>query len=322
MPSSITLAEKPVAVQGIGATGYSAIDLRRLVSAVAAQEGVLALLATTDFKITPGAGLTLASAAGEAIVQGDSVVQQGRYYQRDSAGQANITLATPPDVTNPRIDQVVLEIKDDIHDASGLNEGRIRVISGTPSVGATVDNRTGAAVLPNTCMRLADVLVPAGFAGPFVAGTHIRDRRPWARGINRLLKRNTGASSDDYTRTGGDAIVDGTNLAPRLECSGVPLEISWRGQASIDTAGASMAWGMRMDAATFDGGPEFTMLPTQANIPLGFNIEWELVPTPGSHSFAPYFRTGGAPIMRLWARAANPIQLALHEVVRQNADNS
>jgi hypothetical protein len=43
----------------------------------------------------------------------------------------------------------------------------------------TLDNRAGAATLPASSILLADVLVPDSFSGPFVMGTHIRDRRSY-----------------------------------------------------------------------------------------------------------------------------------------------
>jgi hypothetical protein len=56
---------------------------------------------------------------------------------------------TTANATNPRIDQVVLEIKDTTHDASGSNLAQTRVVTGTATGGATLDNRTGAAALPS-----------------------------------------------------------------------------------------------------------------------------------------------------------------------------
>lgn len=284
MPSTIDLADKPVAVQGIGAVGYSAVEFRRAAVACARQEGVVA---PGDFKVTPGAGLTLGVAAGEAAVQGDSVAQQGLYYQRASAAAAGLSLVNPPDVTNPRIDQIVLEIKDDAHDAGGLNVGRIRVVQGTATAGATLANRTGAAALPNTCVRLADLLVPAAFAGPFVAATHLMDRRPWARGAF-ARKYATGTFS---TGSGAFSDIDATNLKPRLEITAgnvVEFTVSMRVDSTVGQ-------GFRL---TMDGGAFETFLPTNATLlgnsaatSNGYHTTWQetAVPAGGSHTFAPQY---------------------------------
>lgn len=85
------------------------------------------------------------------------------------------TVATA-DGANPRIDQVILEVLDQIHVGSS-NLAQIRIVAGTPTGGATLDNRTGVAALPASSLLLADVVVGAG-AGSIVTA-NIRDRRAW-----------------------------------------------------------------------------------------------------------------------------------------------
>jgi len=53
----------------------------------------------------------------------------------------------------------------------------LQIVPGTPTVGATLANLTGAAALPDSSVLLAYVLVPATFTGPFVDATHILDAR-------------------------------------------------------------------------------------------------------------------------------------------------
>jgi hypothetical protein len=77
---------------------------------------------------------------------------------------------------NPRIDSVILEVLDTLHD--GYNTAQARVVAGTASAGATLDNRTGAAALPANAILLADILVANGAASILTA--NIRDRRPFA----------------------------------------------------------------------------------------------------------------------------------------------
>lgn len=137
------------------------------------QEG--ALLAA-DLKVTPGAGLVLNYASGSAWVADDSgIVSSGALLPVVITG-STVTIAANAS-GNPRIDQIILTLTD-------FGVGTVSVLQGTASVGATLDNRTGAAALPAGAIRLADILMPNGFAGPFVQATHIRDRRPWARGAH------------------------------------------------------------------------------------------------------------------------------------------
>lgn len=321
MASVITLAEQPVLLQGVVSPGYSAIDVRRAIAAELAQEGVVG---SADYKVTPSAGVKqLAVAAGEAGVDGDSVTNQGRYYQRNGAAQT-LDLATAPDLTNPRIDQLVLEIKDDAHDASGLSAGRLRVITGTPTAGATLDNRTGAAALPSTCIRLADVLVPANYNAVFIAGTHIRDRRPWARGGFSRIKRNANAAAGaDYTTTSVTMVdVDATNLAIRMECSGAPVRVGMAGRIQSNTAGAGV---MVMVTAT---GTQIDEAKTQvysaaANADASGMKYFEVTytPSPGSYLFKPQFQIASSGTAKLIAAANNALTFVVEELVRQDANN-
>lgn len=78
---------------------------------------------------------------------------------------------------NPRLDQVVLEVLDAQH-AGASNLAQIRIVAGTATGGATLDNRTGAAALPASSILLADILVPNGAAS--IGTSDIRDRRQYA----------------------------------------------------------------------------------------------------------------------------------------------
>jgi hypothetical protein len=76
---------------------------------------------------------------------------------------------------NPRLDLVVLEVLDLQHVGTGSSVQQIRVITGTPTAAATLDNRNGAPALPATCILLADILVANGAVS--IATADIRDRR-------------------------------------------------------------------------------------------------------------------------------------------------
>jgi hypothetical protein len=76
---------------------------------------------------------------------------------------------------NPRLDLVVLEVLDLQHVGTGSSVQQIRVITGTPTAAATLDNRNGAPALPASCVLLADILVPNGAAT--IGTADIRDRR-------------------------------------------------------------------------------------------------------------------------------------------------
>jgi hypothetical protein len=123
-----------------------------------------------------------------AVISGDSIAAQGPYVVPPHASviQEAITTAHP---TNPRIDRVVLEVKDNTVDAGGSNLVQTRVIAGTPSSGATLANLTGVAALPDSAITLAYVFVGATVTS--IANAVIQDARPKRRGATAIATAET-----------------------------------------------------------------------------------------------------------------------------------
>jgi hypothetical protein len=138
------------------------------------------VFAATDFLVTFGSGLTVNVSPGTAYIRGNSTADQGVYRVNNYSSRA-VTLAAA-DATNPRIDQIVLQIRDAAEDSGANNDAQVVAITGQPSNGATLDNRNGAtslAVSQPTLILLADVLVNANNS-PAMSATSIRARRPLA----------------------------------------------------------------------------------------------------------------------------------------------
>lgn len=156
---------------------YTAADFRLQLASMVCDEGVSDLAGGSLLVTTGGAGLDLSVAEGAAFINSDSP-DQGVYSVYNDA-PVTVT-ATAADATNPRIDQVIATVNDS--QLSGTDDDWVlSVLAGTPTGGATLSNLTGAAALPDRSIRLAYVLVPATFAGPFVDATHILDaRQPFA----------------------------------------------------------------------------------------------------------------------------------------------
>jgi hypothetical protein len=103
----------------------------------------------------------------------------GLYYvDYNSASILNLDISAA-DPTNPRIDQIYLSIED-AQAAGANNQATVRVVTGTATGGATLDNRTGVGAAPAGMgnILLADILVPA--LSTSVVTANIRDRRPVA----------------------------------------------------------------------------------------------------------------------------------------------
>lgn len=302
--------------QGVGASpGYSAIDLRRAESP-GLQEGVVEAGSFMVVQRAAGANLSVDIGAntGFALVQGDTVGGQGLYTVPPHSAVINEAIATAH-ATLPRVDQVILEIQDNVHDASGGNLARLRVLTGTATSGATLDNRTGAAALPGNALLLADVHVPA--TDTTISNSQIRDRRKWGRGAYALIPRTSGSiaiTSVIPTYTDLDAAV----LQARIECSGVPLRIRLHGQSGHSVADSNYTFRVLQDGV---GSGEFGRHnSTPAGAGVGA-IEWLLLPSAGSHVFKPQ-ATVQSGTLTVQSSAATPLHLEFEELARQNTANN
>ena len=249
MPSVVDVApalgQAVVPLQaGPGASpGYGAIDHRRAWTN-GLQEGAIDFgsYVVTQDSGGPSLDLEVAGSSGTGCyVQGDDVAAQGLYYVAPDAGTITLTL-DPADVSNPRLDQVILEVEDDTHDSSALNKARVRILKGTPTSGATLDNRSGNAALPNGAMRLADVLVAAGDST--ITNVDIRDRRKLARGVAVGF-----VAPIDTTHASATPVAINGMATTRVELSGAPLDITFSGSFVTATANGQVTVGIYADGA-------------------------------------------------------------------------
>lgn len=287
------------------------------------QEGVLN---AGDLKTTAaaGGGMRVDVAAGAALVKGDSGVpgtglSQGLFIVVNDAAIANAVTLAAAHATLPRIDQIVLRVRDSSDLGSGADDAIIDFVTGTATSGATLDNRNGAAALPADCLRLADVLIPAA-AVAVIAG-NVRDRRLWAKGAYSLNIRN---STNLSTTSVGQATLDAVNLAPRIECSGAPVTIRLSASGVNSTAGNNFYIMPFVDGASILQSRRLTVGIEW----VWLTLDWDYVPAPGSHKFEIYWAlVAGGSTLTMYANGAdgaNPgyATLTVEEMVRQNANNN
>ena len=155
---------------------YSATDDRHLIQDVFDGEGILE---PGSFRVTAnGTNMVITTDPGRSVVRGDTdPTPQGQgLYLVDNPDSSTVTLASDPG--NPRITQIVLQVRDSDQDGGVNNDVIMTAIVGTPTAGATLDNRNGVAALPSSCLLLADVLVGAGATS--IPAANVRDRRSYA----------------------------------------------------------------------------------------------------------------------------------------------
>jgi len=237
-----------------------------------------------DFLVSFVSGLTVSVAAGVAFIKGGNVADQGTYREYDPTSH-NISVASGG--ANPRLDQIILRILDQDHDTSRSYQAVLEVIPGTPTAGATLANRTGAANLDTllngskSYLLLADVLVPAG-AGS-ISGSAIGDRRMrYLPKGNEHLARVTRTTTLAVTAT-TEATAQVIMTAPDVFCDGVS-------EYCVEFSAPSWNVGNDGDAgliSLFDNGAAVCRLGDNRNSTrTPFYAKHFIVPTFGIHSFS------------------------------------
>lgn len=307
--------------QGVGASpGYDMVDLRRAATA-GLQEGVYA---AGSFEVTQRAAgsamfVDIAASTAEngiaAVVQGDSVTGQGLYVIGPHSTFVTEAIAAAH-ATLPRVDRVVLEVQDNQHDASGANAARVRVISGTATAAATLDNLNGAAAVPSNCLLLADVLVAA--TDTAIGNTEIRDRRKWARGAYYSA---AGDGTGNHSTVSTSYVAIAAGYSKRIECSGAPIEITFECRLSNTTAGDSANVRIESDGASI-GSSEVEVRSSVAGDPFIVTVEARFTPAAGSHVFRPVYKavTGGTAFINNLGDLRP--SLTIKEVIRPNTANN
>lgn len=138
-------------------------------------------------RVYQGGGMSVNVKAGAALIRGDDAGNQGLYFQEND-GLVNVAVPAAH-ASLPRLDALVLRIQD-ASVSGGSNFALFQVVSGTPTSGATLVNRNGAAAIPNSAIHLADILIPAA-AASVTDGNIVRR----AARVSRASTLNQGGNS-------------------------------------------------------------------------------------------------------------------------------
>lgn len=322
MASSLTIApalgHSLITAQGMPG-GYDAIDDRSFWS-IGRQEGAVEAGAFEVTQRAAGANLSVdvACNTGHVIVQGDTVTNQGLYVVRSHTAAANLDIATAH-ATNPRVDSVIVQIEDDEHDSSGNTRAQVKVLTGTATSGATLDNRTGAASLPSSALLLADVHVPA--TDTTISNSQIRDRRKWALGVNFMVRKTDG----DLTTTNTTLTAVHSTFLKRFESSGKPIRVTLLGRATHATADAFVGFNFAVDGSvTLSNGPSPLQRANTAGADAAGPVlaQIQFTPAAGSHTIEPFWNVS-AGTGTLFASTTNgALVMIVEEVIRQDSVNN
>lgn len=164
----------PATTTPLDAAAIEALERRAVMSAASSIDPVgPGATSYASYRVTAatGMGLDIGAAGGSQAVYvpiGGATGEERRYEGLPSSPAVTVPAADP---TNPRIDAVVAEAPAN----ADATTPSFRVVQGVATVGATLDNRTGAAALPAAALHLADVVVGAGVTS--IVTANIRDRR-------------------------------------------------------------------------------------------------------------------------------------------------
>lgn len=301
----------------------------RLLLEAALQEGVLDFSRNgTDVKPTIAAagGLRFDIPAGAFLVKGDtgipaSGLSQGLFLGINDATVVNAVTLDAAHPTLPRLDLIGVRLRESQDMGYPADDFYFDKVTGVPTAGALLDNELGMAAVPNDFFLLRAQLVPAGATS--LIASNGRDRRRWARGAQYTFTRNANAGGTGHYSTTSTSLiaVDPTNLAPRLEFSGVPVIVKLVGGLQNTIAANDTQLEIRDGSIELNGGPPYLMGQPSNNTNLSFSLPWDIpAPAPGSHKFTPYWKVSGG-TSTLLAAATNPLQMSVREDLRQNASN-
>lgn len=152
----------PYALQNVA---HSADLFRQATSSLALPGGGIVTLGdfavtqtgTPSMNVSVGVGRIWIPGTNVGNVTGGNFSTQAMYFgQNDAAQTVSVTTSDP---INPRIDVVYAAVEDSQY-AGATNTGKLAIVAGVPTSGATYP--TNAPALPNNATALAYITVPAG----------------------------------------------------------------------------------------------------------------------------------------------------------------
>lgn len=300
---------------------YTAWQDRLAFKSTGIQAGVVEV---NDYKVNAGAGLQVEVEKGNAWVMQTGATQESSnaffdgLYQVSSSTKINPSNSVVVSSVNPQIAQIILRVYD-INELkiSGSSYAKVEWLNGTPTIGATLENRSGAAALPQSSLRLADVLVPKNAASS--AAYEIRDRRLWANGGYAFQTVSPGNLT--LSEKGAWKVIDSAAWQMRMECGGGAIRLSFTG-ASAQIYGSGVVWGNFF----IDGAPqEFATVIQNSGaseiVEGSFAFETTKVVTAGTHLFSPGWQQTGTKALLLGNTGYWINTFQIQEVISQESNN-
>lgn len=271
------------------------------------QQGVMG---SGDGAVTPVSARDVSVASGFAWI-----IDSGNLI--NGAGSAALipvffnttVLSVPANASgNPRLDQIIATISD-------YGNATLSVLQGTPTAAADLTTRNGAAAIPSSALRIADLVTTNGFAGPYVNGTSLRDRRAWARGMRWWQSSTTSNITVAPTTMPGTTLFSGG--AVRLENNVVDVVVEGNVVVQTDATPRVAFLGVAVDGVTPTG-------QVRQNVPASSEATLHLmVPmavATGSHTYNVQAALGGTSIVE--RNVNTPLVFRIYEDLNGQSGNA
>jgi hypothetical protein len=244
----MTLVSPPSWLQ---AGSYPAESDRQIQQALYATTGIIG---TSSLAVSPNspAGMSVRVAAGWAAIVGTTQANMGVYtFYNDALTTLTVTTADP---TNPRIDRVVVTVRDAYY-SGAFNDVIFQVLAGTPAGSPT------APAIPANSISLATIAVAA--AATSITSANITDTREDVTTNLPAPQLNFGVNTQTGT-TYTTVIGDNGKLVTQSNASAITTTIP--PNASVDySVGAQITFAQYgAGQVTIQGGSGVTIVSTGA----------------------------------------------------------
>jgi len=262
-----------------------------------------------DLAVTIAAGIAVNVAAGVGYVQASAADE--RYRVENTASVLSTAFdgggLAAPSATDPRLDQIIARVYDHQADSSTRREVVLQKVTGTPTAGATLSNRSGAAALPARSMLLADVLVPPNASA--LMAVNVRDRRTFVRRIVDVRQYTAG---NFPAPAGAFTTVNVNTFSRRYEFTGGPVKAVVSGYYDA-SATTDQLLTLILDNGAQAGFTRSIGQDDPYGNAFGFVHVYVWTPAAGSH-FLELQMLRAAASMTIAATAAQPLTMTVEEL--------
>lgn len=160
----MSIESPPFAIQAEGST-TPAEQARRAVGFLTSRGATVGstvggVRVAGDLALSVGTGLQVKVGGGELLIPGSLATTQGGYYTYGTQGETGTLTLSAASASYPRVDRIVARVFDSQYSGTE-HKVALEAVTGTPTSGATLANKSGVAAAPANSYTIGYALVPA-----------------------------------------------------------------------------------------------------------------------------------------------------------------